>query len=416
MKHTLICCMILSLLLSGCVISPAPVETQMPSGQETSGTTAPQAATQATEPTAAVPTQVQPQTTEPASTDIPCTEPSTEPSVALTVPETILQTMSIEEKVGQLFLARCPYSGAAEDAAAYHLGGYVLFAQDFEGKTREEVIENIESYQAAAKIPMLIAVDEEGGIVCRVSSEPQFRDSRFPSSRKLYSQGGLDLIFNTEVEKIQLLSSLGINVNLAPVCDVTTDPNAFMYSRSLGQSPEETGRFISGVVDIMNQFRFGGVLKHFPGYGNNTDTHVGIAVDDRSLESLEAVDLVPFSAGIEAGAGAIMVSHTFINCLDPEYPATLSSKVIGYLRTEMGFSGVVVTDDLVMQAITDLYGAGESAVLAVLAGNDLLCSTEYRIQYQAVLEAVQSGRISHETLEAAVLRILNWKFRLGLIG
>ena len=322
--------------------------------------------------------------------------------------------MTTEEKVGQLFLARCPDIDAAADAAAYHLGGYVLFGRDFDERTREDVEAAIASYQEAATIPMLIAVDEEGGIVCRVSS--YFRDSRFPSPRRLYDQGGLELVLSTETEKIQLLQSFGINVNLAPVCDVTTDPDAFMYSRSLGQSPEETGRVIAAMVELMNRSSFGCVLKHFPGYGNNIDTHVGIAIDDRTLEELENVDLVPFSRGIDAGAGAIMISHTFVNCLDTELPASLSPTVIGYLRNDMDFDGVVVTDDLVMEAITDLYGAGESAVLAVLAGNDLLCSSEYQVQYRAVLEAVESGRISQEILDAAVLRILNWKYYLGLLG
>ena len=110
-----------------------------------------------------------------------------------------------------------------------------------------------------------------------------------------------------------------------------------------------------------------------------------------------------------------MVSHTFINCLDTQLPASLSPAVIGYLRNEMGFNGVVVTDDLVMEAITDLYGAGESAVLAVLAGNDLLCSSEYEIQYRAVLEAVEEGRISMDLLDAAVLRVLTWKYQMGLL-
>lgn len=409
MKRTMIYTMILLLLLTGCTAPVTEAESQAPSAAMTTAPTA-QQTQPATEPTTIA-------TTEPISPDTePATEPATEPTVALTIPETILLSMTTEEKVGQLFLARCPDTDAAADAAAYHLGGYVLFGRDFEGKSREEVIADIASYQEAAVIPMLIAVDEEGGIVCRVSSQPQFRESRFLSPRKLYSQGGLDLILNTEVEKIQLLTALGINVNLAPVCDVTTDPEAFMYSRSLGESPEETGRFIAAMVDLMEQFRFGSVLKHFPGYGNNTDTHVGIAIDDRSLESLEAADLVPFAEGIRAGAQAIMISHTFINCLDTELPASLSPKVIGYLRTEMGFQGVIVTDDLVMQAITDLYGAGESAVLAVLAGNDLLCSTEYRVQYGAVLEAVMNGRISQEILDTAVLRILNWKDQLGLLG
>lgn len=354
----------------------------------------------------------------------PVTEPSapvlTEPVPTETEPpsavELLLGTMTTEEKVGQLFLARCPGRDAIADISDYHLGGYILFGVDFDGKTREEVQNTIKSYQEASDIPLLIAVDEEGGTVCRVSSHTQFRDSRFLSPRKLYAQGGMELILQTEQEKCQLLRSLGINVNAAPVCDITTDPDAFMYSRSLGQSPEETGRFIAGVVGVMQDNSFGGILKHFPGYGNNTDTHTGIAIDDRTLEELESVDLVPFDAGIQAGCGAIMVSHTFVNCMDTVYPASLSPAVHRYLRNEMGFDGVIVTDDLVMQAITDLYGAGEAAVLAVLAGNDLLCSTEYQIQYNAVLQAVLDGRISAGQLDEAVTRVLQWKFDLGLIA
>ena len=262
---------------------------------------------------------------------------------------------------------------------------------------------------------MLLAVDEEGGIVCRVSRYEAFRSQRFRSPRSLYDEGGMELVLETEQEKALLLQSLGINVNMAPVCDITTDPDAFMYSRSLGQSPEITGDFVSETAKIMLSHHVGAVLKHFPGYGNNTDTHVGIAIDERSLEELEISDLVPFLTGIRSGCGAIMVSHTFINCLDDQYPATLSPAVHEYLRTNMKFEGVIVTDDLVMQAITDLYGSEEAAVLAVLAGNDLLCVSDYAVQYHAVLEAVNVGRISQEQLRQSVLRILRWKERLGLI-
>lgn len=406
MKRILIIIMVLLILSSGCAAPVAAPPTQ------------PSSASEQPSPSA---TEIEAPTTEPVMTEMPGTEaltteaPTTEPTVVQTLPEILLSSMSVEEKIGQLFFARCPDRNAAKDAADYHLGGYILFGRDFEGKSREDVIANIDSYQNAASIPMLIAVDEEGGIVCRVSCYSAFRDRRFPSPRKLYDEGGLDNILNTEVEKIQLLSSLGINVNLAPVCDVTTDPNAFMYSRSLGQSPEETGNYITSMMVLMDKFQFGGVPKHFPGYGNNTDTHIGIAVDNRSLEALENVDLVPFSSGIRAGAGAIMVSHTFVNCLDAEMPASLSPKVIRYLRDNMGFEGVVITDDLVMQAITDLYGTGEAAVLAVLAGVDMLCSTDYQTQYQAVLEAVETGRITQQSLDQAVLRILNWKNALGLL-
>ncbi len=356
-------------------------------------------------------------TTEPATepTTQPVTEPTTMPPVEEVDPlEDFVASMTLEERVGQLFLARCPDRGAAEDAAAYHLGGYVLFARDFQNETKDSVTATIASYQDATTIPMLIAVDEEGGTVNRVSRYTAFRAQPFTSPRKLYDNGGMEAVFAEEAEKGQLLASLGINVNLAPVCDITTNSAAFMYKRSLGQDPETTGNFAIGALAAYKNSGVAGALKHFPGYGNNTDTHVGIAIDDRTLEDLESVDLVPFQMAIDAGCGAIMVTHTIITAIDEETPATLSPNVNVYLRQEMGFEGVVITDDLVMQAITDSYGAGDAAVLAVLAGNDLLCSTEYKTQYQAVLEAAQSGRIPEERINESVMRILRWKMDIGI--
>ena len=118
---------------------------------------------------------------------------------------------------------------------------------------------------------------------------------------------------------------------------------------------------------------------------------------------------------MDAGCGAVMVSHTIVECLDKELPASLSPAAHRYLRENMNFSGVIITDDLVMEAITDRYGAGEAAVMAVLAGNDLLCSTDYHTQYAAVLDAVLDGRIGMDTLSAAVRNVLEWKQTLGLI-
>lgn len=331
-------------------------------------------------------------------------------------PSLIMDTMTTEQLVGQLFLARCPSDeSAVTDVADYHLGGYILFGRDFKDQTASSVNANIAAYQSAATIPLLIAVDEEGGTVTRVSSQPQFRNTRFPSPRQLYEEGGRDLLISTEKEKCQLLSSLGINVNMAPVCDITTDPSSFMYDRSLGLDPQQTGSCVAAMVDTMTQNRIGSVLKHFPGYGNNTDTHTGITVDNRPLSELEQADLIPFSYGIHAGCDAILISHTIVTCLDSNMPASLSAPVVDYLRETMGFDGVLVTDDLVMGAITGQYGSGEAAVLAVLAGNDLLCSSEYEIQYASVLEAVKNGRISTARIRQSVARILRWKNELGLI-
>lgn len=360
-------------------------------------------------PTVAPTEATLPPETLPPETQPPETDPQPDPLAQLAA------SMTLPELVGQLFLIRCPETDVQAVVDTTQVGGLLLFGRDIDGQTPETLTQTITAYQAAAKIPLLIAVDEEGGTVCRVSSHEAFRSSRFPSPRQLYDEGGLEAVLETEDEKCDLLRSVGIRVNLAPVCDIATDPAAFMYHRSLGQSPQITAEFASRMVERMKEGGIGCALKHFPGYGNNADTHTGIAVDDRSYAELAQNDLVPFRAGIEAGCGCILVAHTVVTALDSEYPASLSPVLHELLRQELGFAGVILTDDLSMQAITDAYGAGEAAVLAVEAGNDLLCSTDYEAQIPAVIEAVETGRISRERIEQSVLRILSWKQSLGLL-
>ena len=363
-------------------------------------------------------------TAPPATTALPTVAEPVQTSEAATIPpETtppdpirdILDGMSLEERVGQLFLARCDSNYALEHIEQYHLGGFVLFGRDFRGLNPDSFREKAAAYQAASKIPLLLAVDEEGGTVTRVSNLPDYRETRFASSRQLYTGGGMEWVLYEESQKCELLKGLGLNVNLAPVVDIATDRSAFMYDRSLGQDAAVTADFAANMVTLMNSYSLGSCMKHFPGYGNNPDTHTGIAIDSRPLAELRENDLIPFASGIAAGADAVLVSHTIAECFDPDFPASLSPAVHEYLRKEMGFEGVILTDDLVMEAITDTYGAGEAAVLAVLAGNDLLCSTEYGIQYEAVLAAVLDGRIDIDTLNNAVRHVLQWKMDLGLL-
>ena len=383
-------CVILCLLLCGCSVQPMPKASSR--------------ATLPPEPSAQVTTQ--------PPTQVPTQAPTLPPDPV----DLLLSGLTTEEKVGQLFLARCRKETAAEDIAQYHLGGLVLFDRDTEDETPESLRQTLERYQKAATIPLLIAVDEEGGSVVRISDKPAFRDAPFSSPRSLYEGGGMEALRTAEVEKDALLSDLGINVNLAPVCDIITDPAAFLYDRSLGQSPELTCQWVQIAVEEGQTYGIGCVLKHFPGYGNNADTHVGIAIENRSLEELEAQDLLPFAAGMEAGCGAVMVSHIQVTALDAEYPASLSPAVHRYVRETMGYNGVLVTDDLVMDAISVPYGVGEAAVLAVLAGNDLLISSDFPEQYAAVLEAIREGRISEEQIDNAVRRVLLWKQSLGLLS
>lgn len=325
----------------------------------------------------------------------------------------LLAGLSLEEKVGQMFLARCP-KNAVEAIREYAVGGYVLFKRDFEGETKDSLAEKLETYQEASALPMLFAVDEEGGTVVRVSAFSKFRATPFASPQEVFSNGGFEAVAADAKEKAELLLSLGISVNLAPVCDVSELPAAYMYRRSFGKNAEETSVYVKTAVTAMKEAGLGCVLKHFPGYGNNADTHKGIVYDTRSYETYTESDFKPFLAGIEAGAGAVMVSHNIVQCMDAALPASISESVHRILREELGFDGVILTDDLSMDAIGEYTGEA-AAVAAVLAGNDMLCSTDFTVQIPAVLAAVNDGRISEEQIDTAVLRILRWKAELGLL-
>ena len=361
-----------------------------------------------------VPAAAVPETVETAG----AAEPTREPALRAEQPGDpileLLAAMSPEEKVGQMILARCPETGALEDIARYRPGGFVLFGRDFEGQTPDTLREKLLSFQAASRMPLLLAVDEEGGTVTRISGFKAFRPEPFPSPRSLYEQGGLELVLSLESEKAFLLSDLGLNVNLAPVCDIAQRPGSFLYSRSLGADPETTGRFVSQSLERMAEYGVGGVMKHFPGYGENGDTHLERIVDDRPLSQLESRDLLPFAAGIQTGLGAVMLSHNTVTALDSQNPASLSGNVVAYLREEMGFSGVILTDDLSMGALKS-YGSGQSGVMAVKAGVTMLCCTDYVTQIRAILDAVSTGEISETVIDDAVYRILTWKQQLGLL-
>lgn len=356
--------------------------------------------------TAAAAPQTIPVETAPPETAPPETRP--DPLASL------LDTMTLEQKVGQMFLARCPEEYAPELASQYQLGGYLLFARDFDERSHEQVADTIAGYQSAVTIPMFIAVDEEGGTVNRVSRNPLLRPEPFASPQDLYRQGGLERIVEDTKEKCSLLSGLGVNLNLAPVCDLSQDPDDFIYDRSFGQDARHTAAYVREVVQTMTRSRMGSALKHFPGYGGNVDTHTGIAYDHRPCETFRSEDFLPFRAGIESGAGMILVSHNVVVCMDDRLPASLSPEVHRVLREELGFGGVILTDDLVMDGAGEFGSAEEIAVLAVQAGNDLLCSSEFELQIPAVLDAVRSGKIPMEQIDQAVLRILRLKQSLGL--
>ena len=325
--------------------------------------------------------------------------------------EKILASMTLEQKVGQMFVVRRPQDDAVAMQAVtdYHIGGFTLYAVDFANRTPDDVRALLASYQQASPIPMFIAADCEGGGVVRASKYPAFRSQPFPSPRELIAQGGMDAVRADTLEKADLLLDLGVNFNYAPVCDMSGNPDCFIFKRTASHDPAVTAEFATTVVSAMNQKGLVGSIKHFPGYGDNVDTHTSIAHDDRDMETFLTSDLAPFRAGIAAGAPVVMVAHNIVSCMDPDTPASLSLPVHKLLREQMGFEGLIMTDSLDMNAITLYTGDRASAVQAVLSGNDLLCCSSYWHQYPAVLDAVRDGTIPEEMIDTAVRRILTCK-------
>ena len=334
-----------------------------------------------------------------------------------------LASMTLAEKVGQLFFLRCPSSGAEAAVAQYHLGGILLFTQDYKDAsgnwlTQDAFAEKLAALQSAAEsdtgIPLLIGSDEEGGTVTRASRNPNLFPAKFPSPQSLFQTGGMVGLLADTQQYNSRLHSLGITGNFAPVCDVSTNPKDFIYDRSFGQNAQTTADYIAQVVDAMSDAGIASVLKHFPGYGSNADTHTGIAVDERPYEQFLAEDYLPFAAGIGAGAPFVLVSHNIVTCLDSSYPASLSAAWHEQLRSHLGFEGVILTDDLDMGAVKAYADGGNIAVLALQAGNDMIVCSDLT-QIGAVIAAVQDGTLSEETIDSACRRVLAAKQSLLLI-
>lgn len=339
--------------------------------------------------------------------------------------QALLESLTLEEKTGQLFFVKVPVENALEDVTTYHLGGYLLFGRDTRDKTANELIQTIASWQSQAVtydtgIPMLIGVDEEGSTVVRVSSNPHLRSKKFSSPQRLLKNGGLTAVEAETREKSILLKALGFNVNLNPVADISQNSGDFMYDRTTGGDETETAGYVSCVLEVQSRYGLGSVLKHFPGYGNNRDTHNGTAVDERSLDTFLNQDFLPFQAGIDTGKQfppqpAVLVSHNIVNCMDPELPASLSPEVHRILREDLGFDGVVMTDDLAMEAVSKYAAEGNTALMSLQAGNDLVVTTDYRTQIPRVIQAVKDGMLEEKVIDEACLRVLRWKLELGLL-
>lgn len=317
-----------------------------------------------------------------------------------------LKTMTLDEKIKQLLLIRYPEKQVSD------VGGYVFYEKDFKGKNKDEVKNMINDLQKNAKIPLLTSVDEEGGRVVRISSNNLLVDEKFKSPKELYDSGGLPLIEEDVKKKSNILHSLGINVNLAPVVDVATDSSAYMYPRTIGQNATITAAYAESVIKSSKGTNVSYVLKHFPGYGNNLDTHVNTSTDIRSYDDIMNNDIIPFKKGIDVGAEAVLVSHNIITGIDDKNPATLSKGVHNVLKNNLGFTGVIITDDLDMGATKNI---DKKYLKALLASNDLLIVTDYEKAIDEIKNGLNNNEISESTIDAAVTKVLAWKYYKYLI-
>lgn len=320
----------------------------------------------------------------------------------------IVQAMTIEDKAGQLLLVLDSKNLLTDQT----MSGCVLFEDDFANKSRNEVIENIERYQSNAKYPMIIAVDEEGGSVVRVSK--YLRDNRFRLPQDVYKSGGMDSIISDATEKSEYLKEFGINVNLAPVADVATNEDDYIYRRSFGVDADATSNYVRNVVMAMSDIKMGSVLKHFPGYGSAPGSG-GTYHDSRDFNSLKNNDLLPFKAGIEAGANSILVTNNIIDSVDNQNPATLSKDIHDLLREDLKYNGVIMTDDVTDLNSNEFGNDSEIVIKAIKAGNDLIMTSRPQIYFESLITAINNDELCLNELDLSVLRVIAWKDSLDIL-
>lgn len=319
--------------------------------------------------------------------------------------------MTLEEKVGQLFLARVPIDNQIEDIKTYHPGGYLLFARDMEGQSLESLKAKLSSYQAASQVPLLIASDEEGGQVSRLST---LLEQPFSSAFDLYQAGGLEAIKEDTANKADQLNQLGIKAGLFPVADYASSADSFIYSRTIGKDIQATSDYVAESVRVLKEKHSASTLKHFPGYGDNGDSHLDLIYDNRSLDQLKAQDFKPFEAGIKAGADSILVSHNIMTQIDG-LPASLSPTIYQTLRQDLSFQGVAMTDDFDMDGLENFTTQEDAAYQAIAAGADMILSSHYASQIPYLVEQVRQGNLSEDRIDEAVTRILTMKANLGIL-
>lgn len=349
--------------------------------------------------------------------------------------EETMQTLTLDEKIAQLFIIGTSSKTNYATLDQYKFGGHLYLLssfQDTSGNTLkvDTIKQQIQTSQSKADIPLLMSIDEEGETVSRINKTiiTELGIEPFKNSCDLYTAGGLDAIRNDTINKSSVLRNLGFNLNFAPDVDIA-DPSSYIYKRTLKQDAATTGQFAKTVIQASKGTGVSYSLKHFPGYGNSTDTHSGFSTDNRELSEFENKDLIPFRDGIAAGAEVVMVSHNIITCIDGEEPASISKPIHDYLRNEMNYTGIIITDAVNMDAVAKKYSTKDSVIKAINSGNDLIClvmdegqkdvtggaTLTYAGIIKYVSDAIADGQISEETVNLAVKRIIAWKCYKGLM-
>ena len=328
-----------------------------------------------------------------------------------------MKNMSFEDKISQMIFPRFSYANRTDDIINKKPGGYVLFAYDFEYNATfiQNYMQEIQNLSKSnIGLPLGLSVDEEGGTVVRVSK--YHRSQKFPSPQEIYNKSGNDGIAEIDKEKRDLLRKFFLNVNLAPVADISSNSSDYIYPRTIGRNALESAEYIEKDVEGYVKDNFTCCAKHFPGYGNNIDTHGDIAIDERSYEQFQQEDFLTFEAAIRQQIPMILVSHNIVKCKDDKHPASLSKAWHDILRNELNFTGLILTDDLSMGAIKKYTDNVSEAVLAVNAGNDILLTSDYYMHYNALMEAIKDGSITEDVVNKACRRIIAWKYKYLIPG
>ena len=351
-------------------------------------------------------------------------EPDPVPEPPPSPEEALLESMSLREKVCQLFIV-FPSALTGETAvtaagealrqglAACPVGGLLLDKTNL--VDREQTKALLADAQGFSAIPLLITCDEEGGRVSRLSGT--VGTTSFHSMLSYRDQGAERARENARIIASDM-AALGFNLDLAPVADVWSNPaNKVIGDRAYSTDFRQAAELVAAAVEGFHDGGVACVLKHFPGHGDTSaDSHLGSVYVHKTLDHLRQAELLPFRSGIEAGADAVMLGHLILDEADSR-PALLSPVLVtDLLRQELGFDGVVMTDSLQMQAITDHYGSGELAVGALQAGVDvLLCPENLEEAVDALVAAVEDGTLPRERVDESVLRILRLKAEWGLL-